>query len=111
KALHAELAAVEPQSARLVETYLDRGFPGWRDQADHSQDGARNAGSSAGGRMSREEAWQVLGLEPGGSDAGIHEADRRLVMNLQPDNGGSNYLASKIILARDVLLGHARAAP
>src|SRR5579859_555934 len=101
--LLAECEAADPQSARLVETYLDRTHPGWRDRSADSGQGDRQAGP-AGGVMAREEAWQVLGLEPGADAAQIHEAHRRLMMKLHPDLGGSNYLASKINMARDVLL-------
>lgn len=51
-----------------------------------------------------EEAWQVLGLEPGASQDEIHATHRRLMMKLHPDVGGSNYLASKVNTARDVLV-------
>lgn len=56
-------------------------------------------------RMSRDEALKVLGL---GSDAGeldIRAAHRRLIQQNHPDKGGSDYLASKINEAKDVLLG------
>jgi hypothetical protein len=102
-ALLAECELADPQSARLVETYLDRTHPGWRDRSGGPDESERKA-DAARGRMTREEAWQVLGLEPGADAAQIHEAHRRLMMKLHPDLGGSNYLASKINMARDVLL-------
>ena len=55
--------------------------------------------------MPRDEALKVLGL---GSDAGeddIRAAHRRLMLQNHPDKGGSDYLASKINEAKDVLLG------
>ena len=54
--------------------------------------------------MSRDEALKVLGL---GADAGeddIRAAHRRLMLQNHPDKGGSDYLASKINEAKDVLL-------
>ena len=59
---------------------------------------------TSSGPMSRAEAWQVLGLEPGASPEQVSEAHRRLMTKLHPDHGGTDYLASKINTARDVLL-------
>jgi DnaJ domain len=55
--------------------------------------------------MSREEALKVLGLGPGASEDDIREAHRRLIVQNHPDKGGSDYLASKVNEAKDVLLG------
>jgi DnaJ homolog subfamily C member 19 len=54
--------------------------------------------------MTREEALAVLGLQPGASEAEIREAHRRLMRMAHPDTGGSDWLASRINQARDVLL-------
>jgi len=55
--------------------------------------------------MSRAEALKVLGLSAGASADDIREAHRRLILQNHPDRGGSDYLASKINEAKDVLLG------
>jgi hypothetical protein len=55
--------------------------------------------------MTRSEAFEVLGLKPGASDDEIHAAHRRLMRMAHPDTGGSDWLASRINQARDVLLG------
>jgi DnaJ-domain-containing protein 1 len=55
--------------------------------------------------MSREEAYQVLGLSPGAPPERIQEEYRRLMKKMHPDQGGTNYLAARINEARKVLLG------
>ena len=55
--------------------------------------------------MSREEALQVLGVQEGASREAILVAYRNLMRKVHPDSpGGSNYLASKLNQAKDVLL-------
>ena len=54
--------------------------------------------------MTREEAYQVLGLRPGASQQAIRDAHRRLMRAAHPDAGGSAWLATRINQARDVLL-------
>ena len=55
--------------------------------------------------MTREEALAVLGLRPGADEAAIRDAHRRLMRVAHPDNGGSDWLASRLNQARDTLLG------
>jgi hypothetical protein len=99
RALLRECAATDPQSERLIETYLDRTHPDWR-QPPPPQ-------AAPGEAMTRTEALQVLGLTGEPTPADIRQAHRRLMTRLHPDQGGSDYLASKINTARDVLLAAA----
>ncbi|MGH7092366.1 MAG: DnaJ domain-containing protein [Stellaceae bacterium] len=104
-ALLRECRADDEAGARLVEAYLDRAHPDWRD--DFATAGAdRSAGGGSGtGDVTIDEAYAILGLAPGADTAAIRAAHHRLMKQLHPDHGGSDYLAGKINRARDVLLG------
>ena len=56
------------------------------------------------GTMSRQEAFEVLGLAPGASDSDIQAAYVRLMRAAHPDSGGSDWLAARVNMARDILL-------
>lgn len=99
-ALHRE-AASDEETVRLLEAYFDRTFgSGWRN-TQQQQEQPRSRSSA----MSRAEALKVLGLEEGATEEEIRAAHRKLMMQNHPDRGGSDYLASKINEAKDVLLG------
>ncbi|MDF2094689.1 DnaJ domain-containing protein [Aquibaculum arenosum] len=108
-ALLRDCRAEDEESASVLEAYLDRTQGAeWRgsgeDEASADQ-GAGNAGPSMGGTMSVEEARAVLGIGPDADEAAIKAAHRRLMQQLHPDLGGSDYLAAKINQAKQVLLG------
>jgi hypothetical protein len=56
-------------------------------------------------RMTRDEALRVLGLKDAATAEDVKAAHRRLQKDFHPDKGGSDYLASKINEAKDILLG------
>lgn len=98
-ALLAECRAADPESVPLLEAWLDRVEPAWREA------GAEPPGAPpASGPMTRQEALAVLGLSDGVAEAEIRAAHRRLMRGAHPDQGGSDWLAARINQARDVLL-------
>ncbi|BCW89009.1 hypothetical protein sos41_21640 [Alphaproteobacteria bacterium SO-S41] len=101
EALHdllAEMRIADPQGALLLEAYLRRVHP-------DMEDGAGEAGAApSAAAMGREEALEILGLGGDADEDAIREAHKRLMQQVHPDRGGSDYLAAKINLARDVLL-------
>ena len=110
--LLSECRVEDEQSATVLEAYLDRTYSGsWRG-GDDAPGGGNTGGEQgkrsspwAGGTMSREEAYEILGLQPGASDSDIKNAHQTLMKKNHPDHGGSNYLASKINQAKELLLG------
>lgn len=89
----------DAQSVSVLEAYLDRLHPDWREHGT----GAR-AEPGGPGAMTEEEARAILGVGPEANPEEIREAHRRLMQKLHPDRGGSNYLAAQINRARDLLL-------
>lgn len=93
----------DTQSVTVLEAYLDRMHPDWRDTAD--AEAAHAGGHASDGAMTEHEALEILGLEAGASRDEIIAAHRRLMQKLHPDRGGSDYLAAQINAAKDFLLG------
>ena len=113
-----ECSLRDDEGRRLLEAYMDRILGAdWRERTEPREEQERSAGAGSGqgwGRkraagartpMTREEAYEILGLQPGAGSEEIKEAHRTLMRKLHPDHGGSNYLAAKINQAKELLLG------
>ena len=101
--LLAMTAGFDAESVALLESYLDRRFPAWRQDAQGDAAGGQRRATS-GGKMTDEEAYQILGLQPGATRDEISRAHRALMKKLHPDQGGSTYLAARVNEAKDTLL-------
>jgi hypothetical protein len=98
-------AEADDDSRQLLATYLDRREPGWRENAQGDAGaGSSGPGASRGGKMTEEEAYQILGIQAGASAEDISRAHRSLMKKLHPDQGGTTYLAARVNEAKDVLL-------
>jgi DnaJ-domain-containing protein 1 len=101
--LLAMIPGFDAESVPLLESYLDRRFPAWRQDAQGNAAGGQGR-SAASGKMTDEEAYQILGLQPGAGRDEISRAHRALMKKLHPDQGGSTYLATRVNEAKDILL-------
>lgn len=108
--LHAYCRTNDLDALRLLEAYVARERSAEFDNAEELGGAAGGAsshgenGSPSSGDMSVQEAREVLGVADGANREAIVTAHRTLMSRLHPDKGGSDYLASKVNLARKVLL-------
>lgn len=105
-ALLRECRAADEEGARLLEAYLDRVRSNWHDEmaSDWGRTESQPPPPPNAPDVSVEEAYAILGLKPGADEEAIKAAHHRLMKQVHPDHGGTDYLATKINRARDVLL-------
>ena len=99
------------QSLAVLRAYLAQaGAQTATQQMEHTPaylPAGNGAGTGSGNgrlRMSTQEAFDILGLEPTATAPEIRDAYCRLEQKVDPELGGTHYLMAKIIEARDVLL-------
>jgi hypothetical protein len=91
--------AVDLDSHQVLEAYLDRMHPDWREAGEQ----AHRTISTGESVMTRSLALEILGLPESATIEQINQAHRKLMQKLHPDRGGSDYLAKRINSARDYL--------
>ncbi len=102
KTLAGLLGEMDDESRALLMAYLDRRDARWREHAQGDTAAGRAAASS--GKMTEQEAYQILGLESGASADAVSAAHRTLMKKFHPDQGGTTYLAARINEAKEILL-------
>ena len=101
--LYNEYSRIDEDSELLLGNYIDKSHgTEWR--TDQEQTAHANTGTGQSSHINEQEAYAILGLEPGADEKSIIDAHRRLIQKLHPDRGGSSYLATKINQAKDLLL-------
>jgi len=97
-----------------LKNNFDGRFADWRKTGDFGFD-ARRGDPRRGvpqkvppDGMTKQEAYQLLGLGDGASTAEVARAHRRLMKEAHPDAGGSTQRAARLNEAKDVLMGRHR---
>ena len=83
----------------------------WRDRAVREDAAANAAAKPPTPVMDASEAARVLGVPDNADAAAIRAAHKKLIAQIHPDKGGTDYLAAKINEARDVMLGEVETLP
>ena len=104
--LYGTCSRDDPDGARLLEAYLNRRFTGWSaaDDAGGDAGSGHQSGARATGKMSEDEAYEILGLPKGASREDVTRAHRALMKKLHPDHGGTTSLAARVNEAKEVLM-------
>ncbi len=96
--------ANDTESSRLIQTYIAR-------EREHLiKNGQQNTNANSAGdhELSLREACDILGVKSDANKEAILQAYRLMMRHLHPDKGGSNYLASKVNAAKELLLRRLR---
>lgn len=93
----------DPVGAGLLEAYLDSRASLWRTAAEGDRDSWAGRTRATGG-MSKQQAYEVLGLDRGAPREAVVRAHRTLMKTWHPDGGGTAELAARANEAKEVLL-------
>ena len=104
KSLYQYCSENDGEALRLLQTYIQRQRATEWQQANPGSDHSYRNSVPASTAMGNDEACQVLGIAPPFDRKSVVAAHRSLMGQFHPDKGGSDYLATKINTARDVLL-------
>jgi len=74
-------------------------------QQKSQQSGQQSASKANPGKMTADEAREVLGVKANASKEEIVMAHKRMMQKVHPDRGGSDFLAAQLNQAKDTLLG------
>jgi len=96
----------DPEAARLLEAYLTGRFAGA--SRTKPAGGQSRPQVDVEGAMTRQHAFEVLGLASVAGEREIVEAHRALIKKHHPDHGGSTARAALINQAKDTLLERRR---
>jgi len=75
----------------------------WRERAIKADEAGTRMAPAPRAQMGADEAASVLGVGLDADAEAIKAAHKKLISQLHPDKGGTDYLAAKINEARDVL--------
>ncbi len=81
----------------------------WRARVVREDEVANAVATPSSRIMDAEEAASVLGVADDADAEAIRAAHKKLIAQIHPDKGGTDYLAAKINEARDVMLARAGA--
>jgi DnaJ-domain-containing protein 1 len=98
------LTQASPYWRRLFAADADGETAGRREHAQRNAGARRGFDPPRGTKMTEQEAYEVLGIQPGASAQDIGRAHRALMKKFHPDQGGTTYLAARVNEAKDVLL-------
>jgi hypothetical protein len=92
-------------SEQILISYMDLNHGSWRKEMRGYYESEDKLVSSTSSRITRREAIEILGLSSHPTNEEVKANHRLLMKRFHPDQGGSPFLAAKINMAKDCLLG------